>query len=534
MENDSNRSRLRFLSTKDKPFSKSFWTSDTVIMTVMPILYFVLLLVVIRRFGYFRDELYYIACSDHPAFGYVDHPPLAMLLLKFVRMILGDSLLALRLLPALSGAAFVYLTGRIARELGGNRFAILLATTAAMAPIGNLFLFHIYSMNFLDLLFWQALILIVIRIIKTGNPRYWLLFGLVAGLGLQNKISILILCFGIVAGLLLTPFRKYLAGKHLWLGGVTAGLLFLPYILWNMSNDWAHLEFIRNARAFKMAAVSPLEFLKGQILYNNPATLVLWLAGLGFFFFYRPARKYRIFGWMFLTIFVLFTVQQAKDYYFAGGYPILFAGGAVLIGTWIQSRGWKWIKPVLIAFILLPTLFLSPFTLPILSVEQTIVFHDFLGMSPGTSERKEIGLLSQHYADQFGWPEMVAAVDEAFQKLSPEEQRECFIYVRNYGQAGAIDFFGEAHGLPRAACSHNSYWLWGPGDVSTEVGIIFGVSHDVEESLEDLRPYFESVELGAVFTCTYCMPYENNRPIIICRGMKASLRDLWAREKHYN
>ena len=534
MENDSNNRPIRFLSTKDRLFSKSFWTSDTLLLTLMPLLYLVLLLVVVQRYGYFRDELYYMACSDHPAFGYVDHPPLAMLLLKLVRMTLGGSLLALRLLPALSGAAFVFLTGLITRELGGKRFAILLASTAALAPIRNFFLFHIYSMNFLDLLFWQALILIVIRIIKTNNPRYWLLFGLLAGLGLQNKISILILCFGIVAGLLLTPLRKYLADKHLWLGGVTAGVLFLPYILWNMSNDWAHLEFIRNAKAFKMAAVSPVEFLTGQILYNNPATLLLWLAGLGYFFFYKPAREYRLFGWMFLTIYILFTVQQAKDYYFAGGYPILFAGGAVLIGTWIQSRGWKWIKPVLLAGILIPTLFSSPFTWPILSVDQTIAFHKALGMSPETSERKEVGPLSQHYADQFGWPDMVATVAEVFQKLSPEEQRQCFIYVRNYGQAGAIDFFGEAYGLPKAACTHNSYWLWGPGDVSTEVGIIFGSSHDIEESLDDLRPDFDSVELGAVFTCTYCMPYENNRPIIICRGMKASLQEIWAREKHYN
>ncbi len=166
MENDSNNRRIRFLSTKDRLFSKSFWTSDTMLLTVMPLIYLALLLVVVQRYGYFRDELYYIACSDHLAFGYVDHPPLAMLLLKLVRMTLGESLLALRLLPALSGAAFVFLTGLITRELGGKRFAILLASTAALAPIGNFFLFHIYSMNFLDLLFWQALILIVIRIVN--------------------------------------------------------------------------------------------------------------------------------------------------------------------------------------------------------------------------------------------------------------------------------------------------------------------------------------------------------------------------------
>jgi hypothetical protein len=520
-------------SKKQKPVS-ILGTTEFLFAVIFALLALGLHILAIQNYGYFRDELYYIACSDHLAFGYVDQPPLAMALLKIIRTLLGDSLLALRIVPALASAAFILLTALLARELGGNKPAVILAAAAAFAPIGNFFAFHYYSMNFWDLLFWQVIILIVIRIIKTDNPRLWLLFGFVAGLGLQNKISVLFLGFGIVVGLLLTPKRRHLTTRHFWLGGGIAGLLFLPYIVWNWAHDWPHLEFIHNARTFKMAAVSPLEFFTGQVLYNNPATLLIWLAGLVYLLFHKEGRQYRLFGWMFLAIYILFTLQQAKDYYLAGAYPILFAGGAVVIGKGIQKKNWIWLTPVLVAFILIPTFIFAPITLPILPVETTIAHMQRIGIVPSTGERHELSQLPQHYADMFGWEEMAAVYAQAYRKLSPEEQAKCLIFVRNYGEAGAIDFFGRAHGLPRAMCTHNNYWLWGPGDVTGEVGIVLGMSSDIEESRQDLEAFFEEVELAGIFRCQYCMPYENNAPIFICRNMKVSLQEIWDQEKHYN
>lgn len=499
----------------------------------LALLSFVLQFLAIRNFGYFRDELYYIACSEHLAFGYVDQPPLAMFLLKLIRMLLGDSLVALRIVPAMAGAVFILLTGFIARELNGNKIAITLASTAALAPIGNFFLFHIYSMNFWDLLFWQVCFLIVIRILKTENPKLWLLFGIAAGLGLQNKISVLFLGFGIVLGILLTQERKYLASRYFWMGGGIAGVLFLPYILWNWANDWAHLEFIHNARTYKMAAVSPLDFFKGQVLYNNPATLFIWIAGLGYFFFHKQGRQYRLFGWMFLAIYLLFTLQQAKDYYLAGAYTILFAGGSVLIGKGIQKKNWNWLTPMLVAFILIPTTIYAPITLPILPVEATITHMQRIGIAPSTGERHELSQLPQHYADMFGWEELAAVFVQAFQTLSSEEQAKCFIFARNYGEAGAIDFFGREHGLPHALSTHNSYWLWGPGDATSEIGLIMGINDNLEESRADLEQAFDTVELAGIFRCRYCMPYENGRPIFICRKMKGSIQEIWEQEKNY-
>ncbi len=508
--------------------SKQFWFSDYMIMGYFSLLTLVLHLISIEGFGWFRDEFYYISCSDHLGFGYVDQPPLSIFLLKLIRLTLGDSLLALRLLPVLSAALFVFLTGMIARELGGKKFAIALASAAAAAPVGNFFLFNIYSMNFLDLIFWQACFLIIIRLIKTNDPKYWLIFGLVTGLGLQNKISVLFLCFGIAAGLLLSKERKYLKNKYLWLGVAAAGLLFLPYILWNMANGWPTLEFMHNATTYKNVPVSPLGFLWGQILYNNPSTFIIWLAGLWYFFFHKQGKTYRLFGWMYLAIYVLFTIQQAKDYYLAAAYPILFAGGAILFESWLQKKEWKWPKPVLIIFILVPALFMCPVTLPILPVENTVKFIQFLGLSQHTQENHEMGVLPQHFADMHGWEEMVEKVAGVYNTLSPEEKKECVIYATNYGITGAVNFFGRKYNLPPAFSGHNNHFFWPPKGHTANVLIIVGGSkEDHEDSFKEV------IEMDRT-NCTYCMPYENNKPIYLCRGIKRPIKEIWPTVKHFN
>jgi hypothetical protein len=491
-------------------------------------------LLAIRSFGYFRDEFYYLACADHPAFGYVDQPPLSILILKLVRMTLGDSLPAIRLLPALSHGLLVWMTGLLVRSLGGGRFATLLGCIAALAPVGNLFLFHYYSMNFLDILFWQILIYLVIRVIQTGNMRLWLLFGVVAGLGLQNKISILFLGFGLIAGFLLTPHRKILKDKNIWIGAALAGLLFLPYLIWNAALDWPMLEFVHNAKTDKMAAVSPAGFFMGQLLYNNPLAALIWIAGLGYLFFHPEGKTFRLFGWMYLAIYILFTFQQAKDYYLAAAYPVLFAAGAVIWERWLKL-GWRaWFKPALILVLVLSIGCFAPFTLPILSVEKTIAYMQSIGIQGTAGENHEMGVLPQHFADMHGWEEMVKTVGNVYGGLTEEDKAGCLVYVRNYGEAGAVDLLGKKYGLPKATCAHNNYWYWGPPEWDGKVAIILGWSDNIQENLADLEQRFESVELGATFTNPFCMPYENNRHWFICRNANFDFKEIWQHEKHFN
>ncbi|NIM11321.1 MAG: hypothetical protein GTO45_04960 [Candidatus Aminicenantes bacterium] len=506
---------------------KRFWSSDFAVIGIFSALAVLLHLIAIEGFGYFRDEFYYISCSDHLDFGYVDQPPLSILLLKLIRLVLGDSLIAIRILPVLAAGLFVFLTGVIARELGGKKFALLLASVAAFAPIGNFFLYNVYSMNFLDHLFWLACIFILLRIIKTGDPKYWLLFGLTAGLGLQNKISVLFLCFGIVVGLVLTKERKHFRSKYLWLGAATAGLLFLPYVLWNMAHGWPHLEFIHNAKAYKMVATSPVEFLKGQILYNNPGTLLIWLAGLWYFFFHREGKKYRLFGWLFLSIYVLLTLQQAKDYYMSGIYPILFAGGAVLIETWLRQKQWTWPKPILIIMILVPTLILIPFALPVLPVDTTAKWMQTVGLTHTSGENHEMGILPQHFADMHGWEAMVEKVAGVYNTLSPEEKKECMIFATNYGITGAINLLGKKYNLPPAFSGHNSHFFWPPKRHTGNVMIIVGLRK------KDLENTFKEVIIADRTNCKYCMPYENNKAIHLCRGSNRTLGEIWPNVKHF-
>ena len=508
--------------------SKKIWTSDFAVMGYFAAFNLLLHLIAIKGYGYFRDEFYYISCSDHLGFGFVDQPPLSAFILKLIRMVSGDSVIAIRILPVLCGALFVFLAGLIAKELGGKKFAVALACTAAFAPIGNFFIFNFYSMNALDLVIWQVCILIVIRIIKTGEPKYWLTFGLAAGLGLMNKISVLYLGFAIFAGILLSKERKYLKNKYIWLGLLIAGLLFLPYIVWNATHDWATLEFIYNAKTYKMATVSPLNFLKGQILYNNPATLIIWLAGLWYFFFHKDGKKYRLFGWMFLTIYVLLTLQQAKDYYMAGAYIILFAGGAIQFEHWLQKKRVRWLKPVVIVFILVPTLLLCPMALPILPVDTAISWIQRIGISGSPGERHEMGVLPQHYADMHGWEEMVEKVSGVYNTLSPEEQKECIIYATNYGVTGAINLLGKKYGLPPAFSGHNNHFYWPPRGYTGNVLIAVGGRQ------KDHEISYRHVAVADRTNCRFAMPYENNKPIYICRGIKRGLEEIWPTVKHFN
>lgn len=512
----------------NKKYGKDFWFSDYMLIGYFAFFTFLLHLVAIEGFGYFRDELYYISCSEHLDWGYVDQPPLSILLLKIIRFILGDSRVAIRLLPVLGSGLFVFGTGVLAKELGGKKFALILAAVTSMAPIGNFFLYSIYSMNFLDHLFWLALIFIVLRIIKTNEPKYWISFGIVAGLGLQNKISILFLCFGIAAGILLTEQRKHLKHKQLWLGAAIAGGLFLPYILWNLAHGWPTLEFMHNAKAFKMTAVSPIDFLLEQLRYNNFSTVPIWLAGLWFFFFTKAGKPYRLFGWMYVAIYILFTVQQAKAYYFAPAYPILFAGGAVMIEIWVQKRNWNWTKPVIAVVVLASALIYCPVGLPVLSQENTIRWLQSLKIIANSGENHEIGVLPQHFADQHGWEEMTIKVARIYNTLSEEEKKECLIYGTNYGGTGAMSFFGKKYDLPPAISGHNNHFFWPPKDRRGNVLIIVGGRKQDHE-----RAFREVTEMDRT-DCKYAMPYENDKPIFLCRGLKLSFKEIWPTVKHFD
>ena len=273
--------------------------------------------------------MYYLACSEHLAFGYVDQPPLIALLGWIARHTLGTSLPALLFWPALAGAARIVLTAAFARELGAGRFGTLLAAALAATPGVWWVIDHQFAMNCLEPLFWGGLAFVVLRLINTGNPKLWLVFGAIAGVGLQNKYSIIFFASALLAGLLLTRQRRLLFTPWILAGGAIAFLIFLPNLIWNIQNNWPFLELMQNVRATgKDVVLPPGQYLLQQILMMNPASFPFWFGGLLFLLFSRDAKNYRALGWTFVITIAFFMITHGKDYYSAPAYVMFFAAGA--------------------------------------------------------------------------------------------------------------------------------------------------------------------------------------------------------------
>ena len=480
------------------------------------------------RYGYFRDELYYIACARHLAFGYVDQPPLSILLLRLSQLLLGDSLFAIRLLPALAGAAIVALTGMIARELGGRAWAIALACAGSLCALFSLAVGNFFSMNAFEPLFWMGAVYLLVLIINGGSSTLWLWFGVVLGLGLENKHSTVFFGAGILIGMLLTPERHHFAQKWIWFGALIAFVIALPNILWEARYHWPTYELLSNiAHSNKNVALSPVQFIVQQAVFLNPGTLPLWLGGLFWLFGSRDGRRYRVIGIIYLVTLAEFIVLHGKSYYLAPAYPMLFAAGGVAVERIFAAR-LKWIKPVFIGVIIAMGALCAPLMLPILAPDQLVAYMRAIHMEPPRTETSHTEALPQIFADQFGWEEMVGSVARVYHHLRPEDEKRAAIFCQNYGEAGAIDFFGPKLGLPPAISGHQNYFLWGPSNWSGEVILV------VDTSADDERELFGSVEdLGQVASSPWAMPFERRRHIFLCHNLKMSARELWPRVKNW-
>jgi hypothetical protein len=486
-------------------------------------------LVTIRGYGWFRDEFYYIACSERLDWGYVDHPPLVALVAAVTRWTLGESIVAFRLPAAVAGAATVVMAGVLARELGGARAAQGLAALGVLCAIIYLPLQHILSMNAWEPLTWTLCAWLVVRALTRGDTRWWVLAGVVAGVGLQSKHSMLFFGFALACGLLLSPARRVLATRGPWIMGVLAAAIVLPNVIWQIQHGWPTLEFMQNAQLHKNRALPPLTFLKQQLLMMNPIGAAIWAAGLGWLLLAARGRALRAFGWAYLVLLGLFLVTGAKDYYLTPYYPILFAAGGVALERWSAGRRWRLVatRVVLPVTLAVTSTLLAPLALPVLPVDAYVRYARALGVTVEQSERHEQGRLPQFFADMFGWHELVDAVVAAAATLPPGDRERAVILVRNYGEAGAIDFLGRARGAPPAISGHNSYWHWGPGRATEDILLILGggaAEHDECGSLEQ----------AAFVSCTDCMPYQNNLPIWVCRNLSVPIDEAWRGVKHYN
>ncbi len=485
---------------------------------------FILHMWVAAHDGIFRDELYYVAASRHLDFGFVEYPPLVAIAAAIERQLLGSSLVALRLFPALAGVLIVLLTADMVAVLGGGLEAqVLAAFTVAVGPMvmGSS---GLLTMDPFDILWWTLCAWTLVRMIKTQQPRLWLLFGVFAGLGLLNKLTMGFYAGALVLGLLLSSERKLLFNRWLIFGGLIALALISPYIIWNAQHGFMTLQYTRMYSSGKTYQATPLEFFINQALQLNPLTLPLWLGGLYFLFFTRTGKPYRALGWAYVFLYVFFMLQKAKFYWLSGAYPAVLASAAYGLEVLIRQRPrLKWLQPTAAWTVAISGLLIVPFAIPILSPQAFIAYNRLLGGLGSVVKQENLASseLPQNYADRYGWLEIAQSVKTAYDTLTPQEQSEACVYTSNYGEAAAIDYFGPALGLPEAVSGSNSYFVWGPQGCSGKVLITVNVNP------ADLEPVFDSVTVAGQTRCTYCMPFENGAPIVIARGLKQPLADVW-------
>jgi hypothetical protein len=503
------------------------FTASALVLCITAIKFFVHLYAG-RRYGYFVDELYYLACSRHLAWGYVDQPPLIAVITRLARALLGDSLPALRFFPAVAGAAEVALTAAIARELGGKRFAQGLAALAALVAPAILAADSLLTMNAFEPLIWMGCAYLFIRIVKSGNPKLWIWFGILSGVGLENKYSMLIFGASMVVGLMLTSERRALLRPWIWVGGAIVFLIFLPNLSWNIQHHFPFLEIQANIRrSGRDVPLGPMAFFAQEILTLLPLTLPIWIAGLWFFIFSKSGKPIRALGWAWIFTAVVIVTLSPRIYYLYPAFPLLFAAGSVMWEAWLDRPRYYWLKFAYAALMLASGALFSPIATPILPAETYLRYTQALHLQPPRLERHKLGPLPQLYADQFGWEEMTVTVAGIYNGLPPEVRTKTAIFGQNYGQAGAIDLLGPKYGLPPAISGHQNYFLWGPRDYTGESMIV------MQGQQQDLERLFASLEKVASVYHPYSMPYEHF-DIFYCRGLRQPLKEIWPRIKNWD
>jgi hypothetical protein len=477
------------------------------------------------RYGYFRDELYFLDCAHHLDWGYVDFAPLTIWMLRVVVATLGESLHAIRLLPALAAAGKVVLTGLIAIEFGADAFGIAIACLCVVTAPVCLVIDNQFAGNTFESLFWMGIVYLLIRAIKNDRPRLLIWIGLLVGLGIENKLSMLFFGAAMLAGLLLTPSRRLLRGSALWIAIALAAMCVLPTLMWQYHHEWAMWQVESTIRQMhKNEAMSAGAFLLHQLIMLVPATVLVWLPGLTFLL--RDMRL-RAFGFAYLILLATMMMLDAKDYYLAPMYPLLFAAGGAFWSKMFRTSRLSSMRFAIPALVVIGGMISAPLALPILSPSELISYEVTLHLQNPHNQTGQEGVLPEHFGDEFGWREMTAAVASVYDSLPAEQRAKTAIFAKNYGEAGAIDFFGPALGLPHAISPHQNYWLWGPDDYRGDVIIALQYSRD-----ELMKLGCASVEDGPMVDNPYSMAEEHFR-IEVCRDLHPPLPQQWPALKRW-
>jgi len=487
-------------------------------------------------YGWFIDELYYRACASRLAWGYVDHPPLSVAVLAVSRALFGDSLVVLRVWPALAVAGAALLSGKLAQRLGGGLFARSLAVVCVLSSPVVLVLGSFFSMNSFELLSWPACALVFVELLEAGGAL-WLAFGGLLGLAVLNKHTSATFGAALLLGSLFTPARAQLRTRWPWLGGLVAALVVLPNVLWQMSHDWPSLEFYERAQDLKNIHTPALQVLAGQVLVMGPAAVPIAILGVAALLRDRSRKGSLALGTGYLLLLAaLILSHSSRSDRLVAYYPIVFAAGAAALERTTRAR-FRWVGPTALGLILLGALALAPVTVPVFSPPRVAAYAAAIGIVPQIEKNRQ-SALPQWFADRLNWPDFVADVARVYRALPVEEQAHARIFAPSYGEAGALERWGPALGLPPVLCNHNTYYLWSqsylaasesqaPEQARQAVLISVGMPPDV------LKRWFERVEVVATFRCEYCIDWRRERVIAVARAARGPLLQFWPELKHF-
>ena len=467
-------------------------------------------------YGFHRDELVTLDDARHLDWGFVAYPPVTPFFGRLSLTLFGTSVVGFRFFASLAAAISIVVTGMIARELGGARTAQIIAGVAVIPfalVCGALMQYVAF-----DYLCWVLTAYFVARLIRSGNPRWWIAIGCALGFGMLTKYSILFLIAGLVMGVLLTQLRSNLASKWLWLGAGCSILIFLPNLLWQINHNFISLDFLRHIHERDVRIGRTKDFLPDQLLLTLGG-FPLALAGLYFYFFRRDFSRFRALGWMYITPFVLFLVAQGRGYYLAPAYPILYAGGAVWLEQIVAGVGMMWSRTI-VAVVSIA-----------LTITIVLTAAVALPIAPINSEWWRFASnINGDLPEEIGWPDLVDQIAKIRDGLPPNEQQQLGILAGNYGEAGAINLYGPSRNLPRAISGVNSLWQRGYGDPPPQTLIVVGLSHQFVEK------HFDSFTAVARQSNRYGVVNEETsgeRYIYLCRGLREPWPEFWRKFQRY-
>jgi 4-amino-4-deoxy-L-arabinose transferase-like glycosyltransferase len=499
--------------------SQSILFSDLGVLILVALGRVLVQLLTSSNYGWHRDELAFLDEARHLAWGYVAYPPLTPIIGRLGLVLFGPSMLGVRLFVVLAHAISIVLTGLMVRELGGRRFAQVTAALAVALSVGSLGEANLFQYVSFDYLWWVLLAYLAIRLVKSENPRWWLGIGAAIGLGVMTKYTIAFYLGGMAVGILLTRNRRYLLSPWLYAGAGIALLICLPNLVWQAQHGFVSLTFLNSIHTRDVSIGRANSFYTDQLLLLlNPLTIGLALGGLYFTLLAPAGQRYRVVGWMYIVTMALFAISQGRGYYTMPLYPMLVAGGAYWADGWLSrqdERRVRWVRGaaagILVVFGLAALILVLPWA-PV----GTPLFEAMLSLNGDLRE-------------EFGWPELTQTVATIYQDLPAEERAVTGILAGNSGEAGAINLYGPAYGLPQAISGMNSYWYRGYGNPPPQTLIVMGYPSQY------LAPYFESCRYAGQAANPYKIENEETRlpGIFICRVMRQPWPEFWITQQHF-